>query len=262
MIQASPKWWAHALFRPYLRNLCKRRFHGLYLLGDVPEVPPQMPLVLAPNHSTWWDGFFSYLLNEHLWQREHYVMMLEHRLREFWFFRNLGAFSVNQQSPKSVAETLSYAASLLNADQNQEQNQAQHQAQHQAHNTSALPNKQPLLVMFPQGELRAWGVRPLGYNRGLEWILRKTTQPVALLPLGILCEFLGEEHPFAFLQCGALHIIQPNGVQPDDVQIDDVQLDDTAEQFQGINALEQEQERLLESMKHRVIAGERGIQVL
>jgi len=230
MIQARPKKWAHTLFRPYLRNLCKRRFHGLYVLGDVPEVPPQLPLVLAPNHSTWWDGFFSYLLNEHLWQREYYVMMLEHKLREFWFFRHLGAFSIHQQSPKSVAETLSYAAMLLNADQ-----------------ARTPVQKQPLLVMFPQGELRAWGARPLGYNRGLEWILRKTTQPVALLPLGIACEFLGEERPFAFLQCGALHIIQPCG---------------TSQQFQGIKALEQEQERLLESMNQRIIAGERGIRVL
>ena len=32
--------------------------------GELPEIPDHLPLLLLPNHSTWWDGFFVYLLNK------------------------------------------------------------------------------------------------------------------------------------------------------------------------------------------------------
>lgn len=179
MIPASHRRWAHGIFRPYLRSLFKRRFHALHLLGDMPSVPPNTPILLLPNHSTWWDGFFPYLLNDTLFYREFFIMMLEERLREFWFFRFVGAFSINQRSPKGIVETLDYTVSLLAG--------------------------QRLVVMFPQGELSAWGKRPLGYNRGVERVVRKcrdAKRSVAIVPLAMRCEFLADEKPHVFLLCG------------------------------------------------------------
>jgi 1-acyl-sn-glycerol-3-phosphate acyltransferase len=225
MIPPKHARWAHALFRPYLRGLCKRRFHSIHLLGDVPVLPEGASVLLLPNHSSWWDGFFPYLLNEALLHRTFYIMMLEHRLREFWFFRKLGAYSINQQSPKAIAETLAFTAQLLSPQQ--------HSGQHPA----------SLVVMFPQGELRPWGMRPLGYNRGVEWLLKKSDTPVTMLPLAMRCELLNEEKPSVFLMCGTPRV-------------------ETAASFDGVAALERDMERLLGDLERRIIDGERGVRLL
>jgi 1-acyl-sn-glycerol-3-phosphate acyltransferase len=223
MITAQHRAWAHWLFRPYLRWLCKRRFHALELLGDIPELPDSMPILLAPNHATWWDGFFPYLLNDRVFRRKYYIMMLEHRLREFWFFRLLGAFSINQQSPKGIVETLSYTASLLSS--------------------SRKKGETPLVVMFPQGELRPSELRPLGYNRGIERVVSKTTVPLAVVPLAVRCVFLSEEKPFVFMECGTPHILTPDSTL-------------------SAPMLEQEMSDLLERLQQRIIASERGRSML
>lgn len=229
MITAQHRAWAHSLFRPYLRWLSKRRFHTLSLLGERPNIPATVPILLLPNHATWWDGFFPYLLNDAVFKRQYFIMMLEHRLKEFWFFRFLGAFSINQQSPKSIIESLSYTSSLLTSEQGQP--------------------RTPLVVMFPQGELRPFEIRPLGYNRGVERVLKNIQGEYAIVPLAMRCEFLGEEKPYLFLECGTPHIIPPfdkraNTMLP------------TAQQ------LEQEMELLLERLKNRIVAGERGQAIL
>jgi 1-acyl-sn-glycerol-3-phosphate acyltransferase len=219
MIPANHTAWAHALFRPYVRNLCRRRFHGLRLLGAIPAIPREIPILLAPNHSTWWDGFFPYLLNERLFQREYYIMMLEHKLREFPFFRRLGAFSINQQSPKGIVETLHYTSALLQRD------------------------TAPLVIMFPQGELRPHNTRPLGYTRGIERVLKQCSRSVAVVPLGITCEFLGEERPFVFMQFGEVQYVQGTT-------------------FKGASVLERTEEELLAAIDKSIIAGERGISLI
>lgn len=157
--------------------------------------------------------------------------MLEHRLREFWFFRLLGAFSINQQSPKGIIETLSYTISILTS-----------------------PNTVPLVVMFPQGELRPSAVRPLAYNRGVERVLAKVRQyrsPLAVVPLAMRCEFLAEERPFVFLECGTPHIFLPT---EENTETNDV--------LPSAQLLEQKTEILLKQLEQRIIAGERGIGIL
>ncbi len=228
MIPAKPQRWAHAIFRPYLRSLFQRRFHALHLLGDLPDVPHNTPILLLPNHSTWWDGFFPYLLNDAIWQREFYIMMLEERLREFWFFRFVGAFSIKQQSLKGIVEALDYTVNLLRTESDEKQDDKR------------------LVVMFPQGELAPWGKRPLGYNRGIERVLRKCRDQnirAAIVPLAMRCEFLGDEKPHVFLCCG----------KP--IFTDSVTLPSAVE-------LEQIETVLLNDVEARIIAGERGREVL
>jgi hypothetical protein len=58
MIQAQHAAWADRIFHPYVTWLFKRHFHVVRLLGKIPETNPELPLLLLPNHSTWWDGFF------------------------------------------------------------------------------------------------------------------------------------------------------------------------------------------------------------
>ncbi len=230
MITAHHRFWAHALFRPYLRWLCKRRFNAVEVLGELPQLPPDLPILLLPNHATWWDGFFPYLLNDAVLRRKYYIMMLEHRLKEFWFFRFLGAFSINQQSPKGIITTLDYTASLL-----------------ALRPTTTTPA--PCVVMFPQGELRAWNKRPLGYTRGIERLLGKISTPCIVLPLAMRVELLSEEKPFVGIMFGEPHIHT-------------FSTDSASSAHLSASTLERDMETLLNELAHRISSGERGLSIV
>ena len=173
MIRAQHRLWADIIFQPYLTGLFKRHFHEIQLLGTLPEIPDDLPVLLLPNHSTWWDGFFVYLLNKRIFRRTAYLMMLEKQLTKYKFFRKIGAYSIEPENRRSVIESLEYTVELLN-------------------------REMPLVSVFPQGELLPWHTRPLDYKRGVEWILQKYGNPVTVLPLAIRAEFLGEQRPSAF----------------------------------------------------------------
>jgi 1-acyl-sn-glycerol-3-phosphate acyltransferase len=94
MIQARHTKWAEWIFIPYISHLLSRSFYSVRLLGNMPETDKNLPLVLLPNHSTWWDGFFVHLLNRKIFEREIFLMMLKSQLEKFSFFSRLGAFGV------------------------------------------------------------------------------------------------------------------------------------------------------------------------
>ena len=181
MIQAQHRFWADFIFQPYLTRLFKRHFHTIQLLGDLPEVPAHLPLLLLPNHSTWWDGFFIYLLNKRIFQRTAYLMMLEAQLSKYKFFAKLGAYSIEPKHRQGILESLEYTVGLLS-------------------------RGTPLISIFPQGELLPWHTRPLDYKRGVEWILREYGKPVVMLPLAIRTEFLGEKRPEVFFCFGDVNV--------------------------------------------------------
>lgn len=178
MIQARHARWAENIFTVYIDRLLRRHFYSITLLGTVPDYDSRHPLLILPNHSTWWDGFFIHLLNRKLFRRSLYLLMLEEQLRKYSFFSRLGAYSIGD-SPRSIAETLRYTVDILQ-------------------NTAS-----PLLCIFPQGVLLPWHIRPLGYRRGVEHILNRITTPVTILPLAIRCEFLNEQHPETYMLFGS-----------------------------------------------------------
>lgn len=163
----------------------RRHFLSLRLLGKAPGVDNSLPLILISNHSSWWDGFFVHLLNERLFQRPAYLMMLERQLSKYRFFARVGAYSINPQNPKSIISSLMYTVKLLdNAD-----------------------NPLPMICIFPQGELEPWGKRPLQFKRGIDWIIRAYKNPINLLPLAMRIEHTGEQLPEAFFLFGENMIV-------------------------------------------------------
>jgi 1-acyl-sn-glycerol-3-phosphate acyltransferase len=178
MITAHHKKWAHGLFRPYLFWLFRRHFYACHLLGDEPAIDPDAPVLLLPNHSSWWDGFFVYLLNHCLWQRRIDLMMLEEQLQLHRFFRFLGAFSIQPGDVRQVRPSLAYALEQLQSP------------------------RAPLLVVFPQGELLPWGRRPLEYQPGVRWLWQRAPAPALILPLALKIECLAEQRPQAFFLLG------------------------------------------------------------
>lgn len=181
MIRAQHSLWADLIFQPYLTRLFKRHFYEIQLLRESPEIPDHLPLLLLPNHSTWWDGFFIYLLNKRIFHRTAYLMMLETQLTKYKFFRKIGAYSIEPEHRRGVIESLEYTVELLNREMS-------------------------LVSIFPQGQLLPWHTRPLNYKRGVEWILQKYGKPVTLLPLAIRTEFLGEKRPSVFFLFGDVHL--------------------------------------------------------
>lgn len=177
MIVAEHKKLADRIFRPYLYWLFRRYFYAIYLLNPVPDFQPQKPILLLPNHSSWWDGFFIYLLNKKLLHRKIYLMMLEEQLKQNRFFRFLGAYSIKSDTFKDTKQSLQYTINLLNK-----------------------KKESSLVCFFPQGELQPWNTRPIHFKRGLEFILKKTKSGINLCYLGIRIEFLEEQRPEVFIQ--------------------------------------------------------------
>jgi len=188
MITARHTAWADWIFAWYLTRLCKRHFHKISVLGKIPETSSDLPLLLLPNHSTWWDGFFVYLLNKKLFRRKTYLMMLEAQLARYKFFSRLGAYSINPHSAGSIKNSLRYSVAVLNE--------------------KVAPR--PMLCIFPQGELLPWDKRPLVYKNGLETILSGYGGKANLLPLAIKTEFLNEQRAEAFFLFGENIMVNSN----------------------------------------------------
>jgi len=206
--------WAEMLFRLYIERLTARSFRSLRLIGEPYAASPGLPILLVGNHSTWWDGFFIYLLNRRLFGRTLYVMMLEDQLGRFPFFGLVGAFGIPRGHPRGVMESLAYSASLL-------------------------ADPATMLCMFPQGELTPYRRRPLGFQRGIERILRMHGGVVTILPVAMRCEFGGERLPDAFF-------LLDRGSEV------------TAADFPGVEQLERDQEALMERLDAAILSGETG----
>jgi len=210
--------WAERIFLPYIVRQFRKAFHGLHFLGPVPEFDPALPLVITPNHSTWWDGFFFYILNKRVWKRKGYLMMLEEQLSKYRFFSRIGAFGIEPGLARKSYEALRYSADVLRDPAN-------------------------ALCIFPQGVLRYSGVRPLEFQRGVGYILKLYGGEVNLLPLGIRCKFLIDQHPEAFFMADRAYRVNQRS-------------------FQGIQWLEQQEEDLLERLYRAILAGEKGLTVV
>lgn len=180
MIKARHIGWFEPIFRWYILRLLRKSFAGMYVFGEIPDQSLRLPVVLVPNHSTWWDGFLIYLLNLKIFRRPLYLMMTEEQLRRYRFFSWVGAYSIPLGSPRGIIESLRYTMGLL----------------------ERREEPTPLVCLFPQGELTSWFQRPLEYRRGLEWILARYSGGLTLLPLAIKAEFRAEQRPEVFFLFG------------------------------------------------------------
>jgi 1-acyl-sn-glycerol-3-phosphate acyltransferase len=185
MIKANPTRWAKFIFHIYVMRLMKRQFHAFHLFGDLPQSDPELPLLLIPNHSTWWDGFFVYLLNDQILKRDHYLMMLDRQLAKYKFFARIGAFGITPGDKENVNESLNYTVELLQ-------------------------KKNVMITMFPQGILLPWGKRPLNYKKGIESIIQLHNKPINILPLAIRAEYGGEQRSEVFFQFGKILVVDDN----------------------------------------------------
>lgn len=186
LIKAAHSKWFERIFRLYVVWLLGRSFARINVYGDIPVISPRHPIVLAPNHSTWWDGFFVYFLNMKVFKRPFYLMMSEEQLRQFRFFTRAGAYSIPTGSPRGIIASLHYTIEVLEME----------------------GDPASLVCIFPQGDLTSWFQRPLNFKRGLEWVLARYSGILNLVPLAIKAEFGAEQRPDVALLFGKNYVIR------------------------------------------------------
>ncbi|WP_281887244.1 lysophospholipid acyltransferase family protein [Paenibacillus sp. YYML68] len=176
MIQANKSASFEALFSTYNRLLLRRSFSEVSVRLH-PEVHTELPTLYVANHSSWWDGLIAFQANRCLIHQDAYVMMSEQGLRQFRFFRKLGAFSIDRSSASGVRTSLAYCEELLR-------------------------RPKAALWLFPQGDIRHQDVRPLGFLPGVGFLLDRLPA-VQLVPITISYDFLLDQRPHVFVEFGA-----------------------------------------------------------
>lgn len=181
-IRARHAPWATASLRAYVRARVARRFHAWWVGGDgVAEAcDASQPLLLLPNHSSWWDGFLALELSQRLGHRFH-VMMQADQLAAIPFFARVGAFSVDRGDRWQAAADLDYAASLL------------------------VPGNG--VWVFPQGR-RLPAHAPLVIASGAAR-LATMAAPVRVVPVAMRYVFVSEDLPEAFAWVGRPFMADP-----------------------------------------------------
>ena len=144
--------------------------------AGVREMNPRIPVIFYANHAYWWDGFWSQLCTEEFFHQNLHIIIEYQQLKQHRFFSRLGAFSLDRSRPRSVLDTLCYAAELLTAES----------------------DRQNALWIFPQGKIEAVDKRPLLFFKGTASIVSRVleqTPSIYLVSVVSRIEYLDEQKP-------------------------------------------------------------------
>ncbi|KMJ57852.1 hypothetical protein AB685_13505 [Bacillus sp. LL01] len=172
MIPAKKSSQFDFFFHQFNKRFLRFHFRGVhYADGPNVSIPPS-PALFIVNHSTWWDALVVFHLNQLVIRQESYVMMHEKGIKEFSFFRKIGAFSVNRDNPKDIVRSINYAKDRL--------------------------KEEKTLWLFPQGDERHLEIRPLSFLPGAIHIVKNTDIPI--VPVCLYYTFTGERKPEVFIK--------------------------------------------------------------
>lgn len=107
----------HRFFIGIFRRFLHKHMRALRLAtwGE-PAAPAGRPIVVFANHPSWWDGVAFVLLAERLMpERRQFVPMDAEALARYAFFKRLGVFGIEQQSPRGAIAFLRQSEALLKA---------------------------------------------------------------------------------------------------------------------------------------------------
>jgi 1-acyl-sn-glycerol-3-phosphate acyltransferase len=173
------------VLRPWMRH----RVRAVRMAGLPKEVPHDVPLLLCPNHTSWWDGFLARELFRVLRpQAPLFTIMLDEELGLRPFLRPLGAIGIRRDSVASVRGTLRTLA-----------------ARRALHSELGV-------ILFPQGRIWPSFRRPLGFEPGVR-LFHRALAPVRVLPVGIHLEPGVGTAPVAYLSAGEL--LDPQTMESD-----------------------------------------------
>lgn len=170
-----------AVYNLLIRPSLRRAFGGVYLNVHPDALSlrrnPPVPVIFCMNHSGWFDGYMTALINRLVFQHDGYLMMEQERLDSTFFFTWVGVFGINRESPRSAVASLQYIAEVL----------------------AEKPGR--ALWMFPQGMVRHADYRPVELYNGAANIARRLGK-CALVPVAARYDFLEQQAPDAFVRVG------------------------------------------------------------
>ncbi len=183
MLKAKKSAWFEKVFAVYNRNLLKRRFHSLQVLGldFLRDKDAEIPTIIYANHSSWWDGLTAFEIFRQA-KLDAFCLMEEKHLKKLFLFRRLGAFSIVRENPREAVKSINYSAELLKK-------------------TGGT------LLIFPQGEILPNDARPIKFYTGLSRIIEKIGKVYAV-PLAMRCEFLGDFKPQIFVKIASPELVE------------------------------------------------------
>lgn len=162
------------VFRIYVRLLFKRRFKNVWIKQEY--VPgDQSRTIYYLNHHSWWDGIIPLLLNEYLLKQKARALMEDKQMRQYSFFKRIGAFSIDRNDPRKTVTSLRYAVQSMKRDKSS-------------------------LFIYPEGKITPTG-SSMDFEGGLAWLHSKLPE-VDIVPVGIYMHTIRNDKPELHVQIG------------------------------------------------------------
>lgn len=162
------------IFRIYIRLLFKRRFKQVWLRQEyVPK--PDSRTVYYLNHHSWWDGIIPLLLNEYRLHQNARALMEDKQMRQYPFFKKIGAFSINRDDPRKAITSLRYAV-------------------------QSMKREGASLFLYPEGKITPPGSK-MTFEGGISWLHSKVPE-VDFVPIGIYMHTIRHDKPELHLHIG------------------------------------------------------------
>jgi chlorobactene lauroyltransferase len=179
LIPAHKNPFGEAIFWQIARASMQRHFNSVQLRdrGRLAEDTGSLPILMLANHSSWWDGYFAWLIAHSVERQDHYLMMEEANLRRYRFFTWAGCFSVDRMHGRAALASIHYAAHLL----------------------KERPGR--AVWIFPQGEIVPNDRRPLRCYSGIGHLVRQVGA-ARCYPVALRIEYGGEQRPDVFISIG------------------------------------------------------------
>lgn len=157
------------IFKWYVKRIVSRNFNEIVFDKISPD--PSKSILLIANHFSFWDSLILFCVNEQLFKKKAYVMVLEETMRKDRFLKYGRAFSVGKK-PRDIIESLNYAAELLNRPEN-------------------------LVLMFPQGKLYSNFVEHVHFEKGVLNIIQKSKPDMQLVFAATFVQYFKHKKPTA-----------------------------------------------------------------
>ena len=167
-----------AFFARVFERTLRGGFHALRLLGDAPpELTHARKLVIYANHPSWWDGVAYVVMSKRLMPgRIVYAPIDAAMVLRYPFLARMGAFAVDQTTPRGAADFLAACGAALERDA-------------------------PVIVAA-QGRFADVRERPLRLRPGLAHLVDKDPD-LCFLPLALEYVFWNEKRPEMLIRFGA-----------------------------------------------------------
>lgn len=172
MIYPKRNFFKRKFFSWYIDRLLKKHFDHFYTVNEEPEWDQfrEHALLVLPNHFSWYDGFFIDYLNRYKINKKEHVMISEHILKKYNFFRALGGYSMNFFSKKHIDDSLFYTSQIMS-------------------------NAGNMALMFPQGKIEPYGSSVHLKTDGIDFCVQHSKRSFYLLPVFFKIAYFHEPKP-------------------------------------------------------------------